>query len=82
MPSSINPDEIRAEVTRIHGLGVDSINLGWDDDNKHDTCTIGWGDLTVKGIGFGPIAALLSAERKIRAAIAEKYPSVELPPGP
>jgi hypothetical protein len=79
MPSSINPGEISELVLRLHALGIDNINL-WVNENRTDCCDVGWNEIKVRGIGLNPAAAIEDAERKLRIAIAETHPEVELPP--
>lgn len=78
MPSSVNTHAITEAVKRLHALGVDNINL-WVNDNRTDVCDVGWGNIRVRGLASGPDAAIEDAERKLRAAIAEHHPEVELP---
>lgn len=54
-------------------MGVDNVALTYDSKNKTDVCVVGFKEVSVRGVGYSPEAAMLDASDKIKAAVQERY---------
>jgi hypothetical protein len=82
MPSSVNPNEISLLRDRLYHLGADTVTYYETDPEREPRVRVTWApDVNVVGVAlFGQVGgAFEDAERKLRAAVAERHPTVTLP---